>query len=135
MSDSEAAEPPPSAAPAGGDAAPARPLSTLCITHSECLSHINKPNHPEQAERVTAVMRAIRELDGAVKSAAPEPNPHPAPFSIVELETSPAMLGMLESQLLPTGELTSDKVRDKVAHMVERLVGLALALRAGGSQK
>ena len=88
---------------------PAR-KGTLCITHLQCLTHVTRSHLPEQPARVQSVMQAIRQLadevklkqppDAASSLMPPPPSVHAAaPFDVVELDSSPAMLAMLEAQL------------------------------------
>ena len=94
-----ASAPPPTTEATAAITAPA----TLCITHSACLKHyVGSKRHPEQPARVASVMSSLRELlDEQFTGSASSP----FVFNLQELDSSPAMLAMLEAQL---SELTQE---------------------------
>ena len=106
---------------------PAR-KGTLCITHLQCLTHVTRSHLPEQPARVQSVMQAIRQLadevklkqppDAASSLMPPPPSVHAAaPFDVVELDSSPAMLAMLEAQLT---ELTHEQTQTGLRAALQR---------------
>ena len=84
--------------------------ATLCITHAACLKHyVGSRNHPEQPARVASVMASLRDL--LDEQYTGKNNAEGFLFNLQEMESSPAMLTMLEKQL---SELTKEAPQTKV---------------------
>ncbi len=72
-------------------------MSTLLLTHRDCLAHDPGAGHPECPERLVAVMRALeaQEFSALVREEAPEATPeqlalvHPAEYVSAILELRP----------------------------------------------
>jgi acetoin utilization deacetylase AcuC-like enzyme len=47
-------------------------VKTLIIHHKDCLQHDPGPRHPERPDRVTAVLKAVGNLEGTEKLPAPQ---------------------------------------------------------------
>ena len=45
-------------------------MATALITHEDCFGHVTPPGHPEQVERLDAVLGALADMD-LVKTSAP----------------------------------------------------------------
>ena len=81
----------------------ARKISSAVGCLAACLKHfVGSRNHPEQPARVAAVMSSLRELLDEQYSGEAETQ---YVFNLQEMESSPAMLKMLEAQL---SELTAE---------------------------